>query len=212
MTKLVVFDLDGTIAVNSEFYRTIYSGTLNKLVADRRGEDGLTMLRHCRNKYDGLGELALLALNIPFWEWAQLLVNAPLESLVPQPQLCGQIRDLQMIKVIYTGSPVGMAMKILERIGLSPAQDFDLIIGWKEPELFPTKWTCSPLVFEKILQKFSVSPDEAWAVGDTWITDLLPAQALGMRTALVRKNGGVPDARFSSVEMFIASIKQGGAQ
>ena len=206
MTKLVVFDLDGTIIVNSEFYRTVYSGTLNQIVAEKRGEKGIEVLQHCRKNYDGKGQLALFALNIPFREWAQLLINAPVESIEPQPHLCRQIRSLPVIKIVYTGSPVEMVFKTLQRVGFNPDRDFDLIIGWREPEFFPVKWACSPIVFERVLQKFSVLPEEAWAVGNVWNTDLLPAQAVGMKTALIRKSGGAPDTHFSSIETFIKSL------
>lgn len=205
-TKLIVFDLDGTIVANPLFYRGIYSGTLNHLVVERQGEQGMEMLRHCRQHFSGKGELALFALDIPFREWAEMLVNASLESLTPQPQLCKKIRDFRGIKVIYTGSPIEMALKILERIGFSPNEDFNLIVGWKEPEFFPTKWTCSSFVFEEILRRFSVSPSEAWAVGDVWDTDLLPAQTIGMKTALVGNSVGMPDAVFSTIEMFMDTM------
>lgn len=210
MPKLIVFDLDGTISVNSEFYRRVYSGTLENLIAERRGAEGLAVLQHCRKHYDGKGELALFALNIPFRDWAKLLTNAPMELLKPQLGLCDLVRTLTAVKVIYTGSPVEMATRILQQIGFHPAEDFDLILGWQEPELFPLKWTCSPLVYEGVLRRFSVSPGEAWAVGDVWDTDLLPAQAIGMKTAMVRKPGGNPEARFLSVEQFLESVGREG--
>ncbi len=81
------------------------------------------MLQHGRDKYDGKGELALLALDIPFVDWAQMLINASFTTLTPQPHLCEQLRTLQAIKVIYTGSPVEMAKKILERVVMAPTLD-----------------------------------------------------------------------------------------
>lgn len=204
--NLIIFDLDGTIVANPMFYATTYSGTLNHLIAEKRGEQGVEMLRYCREHYDGRGELALFALNIAFREWAEALINVSLESLTPQPQLCRKIRDSRGIKVIYTGSPIEMALKILKRVGFSPDEDFDLIMGWREPELFPIKWTCSSFVFEEILRRFSVSPSAAWAVGDVWGTDLLPAKAIGMKTALVGSSVGMPDAVFPTIEMFMTFL------
>lgn len=204
--NLIVFDLDGTIVANPMFYRTTYSGTLNHLIAEKRGKRGIEMLHYCREYYDGRGELALFALNIAFREWAEVLTNSSLASLTPQPQLCRKIRDFRGIKVIYTGSPIEMALKILERVGFSPNEDFDLIVGWREPELFPTKWTCSPFVFEEILRRFSVLPSAAWAVGDVWDTDLLPAKTIGMKTALVGDCVGMPDAVFLTIEMFMEFV------
>ena len=208
MVKLTVFDLDGTIVHEPEFYRTVYSGTLTELVKERRGESGLEILRQCRENYNGKGELALLALNIPFREWAQRLIHAPLDLISPRPTLVEQIRKLSARKVIYTGSPTEMAERVLGRLGFAP-QDFDDIVGWKESELLPVKWTCSSLVFETILKKFSVVPSQAWAVGDDWEADLLPAHSLGMKTARIRKQGGSPSAWFPTVEEFLAQIEGG---
>lgn len=207
-TNLVVFDLDGTISVNPEFYRTVYSGTLESLIMERRGAAGLAVLQDCRKNYDGKGELALFALDIPFQDWAERLTNASMELLMPQPRICELVRTLTAIKVIYTGSPVQMATRILQRLGFCPAEDFNLILGWREPELFPVKWACSPLVFEGILKKFSISPAEAWAVGDMWDTDLLPAQTIGMKTAMIQRPGGNPDVRIPSIEGFVDFLRK----
>lgn len=204
--ELIIFDLDGTLAVNSDFYRQVYSGTLEKLIEERHSADGLRMLAHCRKNYAGKGELALFALNIPFGDWAQRLINAPLETFVPQLPLVHLLRTIKALKIIYTGSPREMAIRTLRQLGFEPEQDFNLILGWQEPELFPIKWTCSPLMFSGILQRFAITPDKAWAVGDLWETDLAPAKAIGMKTILVRKQEGSPDERFLSIEDFLVSI------
>ncbi len=200
--KLIVFDLDGTIVAEPEFYRKVYSATLNLVVESRRGKRGLQILEHCREKFDGKGELALLALNIPFREWAQYLTEAPLDLIVPQPTLVKQMRKLSAHKVIYTGSPTRMAQRMLARLGFS-REDFDEIIGWDESELFPMKWTCSPLVFKMILTKFSVAPSEVWSVGDDWETDLKPAKIIGMKTAEIRNYKGEPTQQFNRLEDFL---------
>lgn len=204
--KLMVFDLDGTLCISPEFYRKIYSGTLSLLVEKERGDKGLETLLNCRQNYDGKGELALMALNIPFQRWAELLITAPLESVQPAPILVEKLRKLPIKKAIYTGSPRKMAINILLQLGFNPAQDFDLIIGQAEPEVFPTKWTCSPLVFQGILDRFCVLPQNALAIGDTWDTDLMPAQQLGIKTVGIRKQGGNPDYWYPTVEEFLDGL------
>lgn len=208
MTKLIVFDLDGTIVVEPEFYKEVYSGTLTDLVEDVRGERGLETLRFYRENYDGKGELALFALNIPFRMWAERLINASLDLISPQPELVEKFRSLKSKKVIYTGSPVEMADKILQRVGFTK-DDVDLIVGWREPELSPLKWSCSPLVFESILLRFQHVPADAWAVGDDWDTDLNPAKVIGMRTARVRKQGGFAAREFGTLVAFLDHILGG---
>ncbi len=205
MLKLIVFDLDGTLCVNPDFYRSVYSRTLEQVVSQQRGDKGSAMLQYCRETYGGKGELALSALNIPFREWAKLLCNATLDIVKPRALLNEQLRCLAAIKVVYTGSPMNMAFGILQKLGFLPAKDFDLIIGWQEPEHFPLKWTCSSFVFQAIINKFSVDASEVLAVGDTWDTDLMPAQAIGIKTAMIGNGGGTPDMRYSSVELFLHS-------
>ncbi|MCD6429130.1 HAD family hydrolase [bacterium] len=202
MVELVVFDFDGTLVRNSEFYRKVYSATLAQVVENERGKQGLEVLQYYREKYDGKGELSLFALNIPYRKWAQLLIEAPLDLVQANSKLVKQMRRLDVYKVIYTGSPTEMIRCVLLRLGFI-LEDFDDIIGWKEPELFPVKWTCSPLIFEMILKKFSVSPSKAWAVGDDWETDLRPAQVIGMNTAAVWNFKGRPTLYFEKLEDFL---------
>ena len=53
MEKLVIFDLDGTIVAEPEFYRKVYSGTLRELIYQESGAEGIKMLEYCRqlNKF-----------------------------------------------------------------------------------------------------------------------------------------------------------------
>ena len=205
MANLVIFDLDGTIVHAPEFYRQVYSGTLTTLIAEQRGDEGLEVLAHCRKHYGGKGELALFALNIPFTFWAERLINASLDLIQPDPALVERLRSLPVKKVIYTGSPMKMAWRLLEKFGFR-AEDFDLLIGWEEPDFFPLKWSCSPFLFKLMLANFHCEPNDAWAVGDDWETDLAPAQAIGMGTARVRKEGGDPDIWFPTLSGFLAHI------
>lgn len=204
---LIIFDLDGTIVVNSKFYKKVYSGTLGKTIIEERGKQGLKMLQYCRANYDGKGELALLALNIPFNKWAQKLIEAPLDLVPSQPRLVKDIQTLNAKKVIYSGSPLEMACGTLEKMGFSPKRDFDLIIGWQPPEVFPVKWSCTTTIFQTILDKFNYKPDQAWAVGDNWQTDLLPAKKIGLKTAEIRHSSGQPDFYFSNLNKFITFLK-----
>lgn len=211
MDRLIIFDLDGTIAVNPHFYREVYSGTLSGLIEKERGTSGLKILDQCRMDYAGRGELALFALGIPFKKWAQVLINAPLHNLKKDERVIEGIRNIVAKKVIYTGSPRQMALRILHQIGLSE-NDFDLIIGWEEPETFPLKWSCSPLIFENIVKKTQgkFCFDEIWSVGDTWETDLAPAKKAGAKTVLVGKADGIPDFSYLALTDFLKILADGG--
>jgi FMN phosphatase YigB (HAD superfamily) len=206
MKKLIIFDLDGTITTESEFYKKVYSGALNELVKEERGSEGLKVLNQCRNNYDGRGELALFNLNIPIKKWAKKLINAPLDLLNRNDEIVRRIRKAEARKVIYTGSPVKMATRILNRIGFAE-NDFDFIVGWDEPEFFPLKWSCSPWVFEKIIQGFKIDFSEVWSVGDTWETDLEPAKQIGIKTALIGNDKGSPDVFYPTLSEFLQELK-----
>lgn len=204
--KLIIFDLDGTICVSPKFYKEVYSATLNKVVVEERGNKGLKVLQYCREHYAGKGELALFALNIPFAKWAEYLNEANLDLIDPQQDLVRMFEGIRTKKVIYTGSPIRMANRLLSRLGFID-QDFDLIVGWEEPETFPIKWTCSSMAFKLIANKFSVNPKETWSVGDSWETDLLPARLTGMNTAVIGECSGNPDLCFSTLREFLLFIK-----
>lgn len=203
--KLIIFDFDGTISSSPNFYKDVYSKSLEKLISNKRGKRGLEVLSDCRKNFNGKGELALFALNIPFADWAEMLVNAPLEMISPVPELVNQIKKLNAVKVIYTGSPIKMVHRVLEKLGFS-IKDFDLIVGWSEPELFPVKWSSSPLMFEKIMAQFKCNPDQTLVVGDEWNTDLMPAKALGIKTVQVRKQSGKSDLYFDTLQKFLNNL------
>lgn len=205
---LIIFDLDGTIIINSKFYKEVYSKTLNEVVEEERGQHGLSVLNYCRKNYDDRGELSLFSLNIPFDKWADKLIDAPLNLIVPQPALVKRIQMLNAKKVIYTASPVEMAYRLLEKLGFCPKQDFDCIIGWQNPETSPLKWTCSSFVFEAILEKFQCKSNYAYSVGDDWEMDLKPAKSIGIKTVGIRKQAGSPDIWFSTLEEFVIFMQQ----
>lgn len=203
--ELLIFDFDGVFVEWTEEYRRWYSGALEQVIKRERGRKGLKILDRCREKFNGKGELALFILDIPFKKFAQVLVKIPREFFSPQPDLVKRLRKVSAYKVIYTGSPSEMVKRILPWLGFS-LRDFDLILGWKEPELFPVKWACSPLLFETILSKFSLLPQKALAIGDNWITDLQPARAIGIKTAGIGKCGGAPEIEFKNLEEFLKFI------
>lgn len=197
--KLIVFDMDGTLIDQPEFYRAVYSDSLNQIVQETRGQEGLQTLAWCRQNLEGKGELALMALGIPFRLWAEKLMSSSVDRIVPRPDIVTAIQSIQSKKVLFTGSPMGMVERLLTKFGFNPIDDFDLVIGWKEPELFPLKWNCSTYVFETIAALADCETENIWSVGDNWETDLAPAQQIGMKTIQIRKSTGTPDARFTSI-------------
>ncbi len=62
--ELMIFDMDGTLIINPNFYNKTYSGTLEQTIFEERGQMGLNVLKYCREEREGKGELALEMLNI----------------------------------------------------------------------------------------------------------------------------------------------------
>lgn len=200
--KLIIFDFDGTILHNLDFYRNIYSKSLDELILKEKGEEGLAILQMCRENFYGKGELALCALNIPFSKWADMLSKISLDLVNPDEKLIEQLRKINAVKVIYSGSPIEMVKRALLKLGFLE-QDFDLIVAWKEPEAFPVKWTSSPVIFEKILLQFNCKPEQCLAIGDDWESDLLPARTIGIKTIQIGTKKGTPDARYETLKKFL---------
>lgn len=205
--KLIVFDMDGTIIDQPEFYRAVYTDTLNQIVQEERGQKGLQTLAWCRQNLEGKGELALMALGIPFRLWAEKLMSSCVDLIVPRPDIVTALQSIQSKKVLFTGSPLGMVERLLTKFGLNSKNDFDLVIGWKEPELFPLKWNCSTYIFETLATLADCRPENIWSVGDNWESDLEPAQRIGMKTIQICKNTGTPDARFSTILDLVTTAK-----
>jgi len=207
LPKLMIFDLDGTLSVNPQFYRQVYSTTLAEIIQTERGQKGLEMLHYYREERGGKGELTLLALDIPFRKWAELLVGADLSLISSNTNLVEAIRSCKIKKVIYSGSPRDMVRRILGKIGFAK-NDFDAIFAWEEPEIIPVKWTCSPIPFKLIMQRFKTSSVETWSIGDVWETDLSPADFVGIKTVKIGEADGYSNMHFDSVEEFLKSIKE----
>lgn len=208
LPDLIIFDLDGTVVDEPEFYRSVYSGTLNAAVLEAKGAYGLGVLDSYRRNFGGKGELALKALGIPFKNWSDKLVVAPVDLIKPQPELVEQIRALNTKKVIFTGSPIELANRILVRLGFDPAADFDAVLGWQEPEEIPQKWFCSPEIFKAICKQFNCDPSSTWSVGDNWETDLEPAALVGINPIQIRTSSGNPSRRFPNLSEFLSSFKK----
>ena len=145
MSRVIIFDLDGTLVDDKKFYKDVYSGTLDQLIQDLRGKKGVSTLCHCRENHNGKGELALSALDIPFSAWAERLCTVPLSLITQRLDIVAAVRSLDCKKVVYTGSPHQLAIRMLSKRGFN-LNDFDRIIGWQPPDQFPAKWSLALLL------------------------------------------------------------------
>ena len=181
MDSLHIFDLDGTVVDVPNFYKDSYSGSLEALIRELRGNSGLQILEQCRKNYNGKGELALLALDIPVTMWAERLSRISVEAIEPRADVVCAVRSIPGKKVIYTGSPRILAERLLEKTGFC-SDDFDMVVGWELSEKFPLKWSRTTVVFQMIMRSLGVDLNQTCSVGDNWETDLEPFCQLGGKT------------------------------
>ncbi|MFH0890470.1 MAG: HAD family phosphatase [Candidatus Liptonbacteria bacterium] len=187
--KLYIFDLDGTLIDDMPFYKKIYSENLEQLVGERYGVEGLRLVNMMRRANGGKGEFALLALGISYDEWLDRISEEQIAELKPRPGLVKAVRSLDGIKVIFTGTSKRITSRILARAGFKE-QDFEEIVAMEKPAVVPIKLTADPLVFEYLLNRYSIKPGDAYTIGDEYRFDVLPAKSIGMHTIEVRHNSG----------------------
>jgi len=196
--KLFIFDLDGTLVNDMEFYKKAYSENLNKLVHKRAGDKGLKILNLVRQSNKNRGELALLVFDIPFSDWFDAVSDDDLSLIVPKPELVKSIENIDGIKVVFTGSSKALAEKILVRVGFD-LNTFAEIIAFEKPAAIPVKLATDTIVFKYLLDEYNILPKDTFAIGDDYETDLLPAEMLGIHAIEVRRKSGM-------AKHFIANI------
>lgn len=190
--KLYIFDLDGTLIDDMGFYRKIYTENLEKLVLERHGKAGLQIVNMVRQTNRGKGELALLVLGISYDEWFDRVTDADIKLLAPKPELVKAIKTLKGIRIVFTGASRDLAQKMLGRVGFKP-KDFDEMIAFEKPSVVPLKLSADKLVFQYLLDKYKIAPQNAYMMGDEYEFDLLPAKVLGINAIEVRHKSGKAD-------------------
>jgi len=87
------------------------------------------------------------------------------------------------VRVAIVSNSEGMLEPLFERLGIRPAMDLVVdsgIVGVEKPD---------PRIFRIALDRFGVTPDRAFHLGDNFATDVLGARAAGIRVALVDPYG-----------------------
>jgi FMN phosphatase YigB (HAD superfamily) len=205
---MYIFDLDGTLNVNSQFYFKYYTQTLIEVIKKHKGDLGLEILNRTAKENEGKGGKALIKLDIGFIEWANYINQADLNELVPNPILVDLINKLDGKKVLYTGSPECISKKILLKLGFK-LDDFAIIFGWNESQKWPIKWEGSELIYQKFLDLENCSPHHTWSIGDSWNLDLEPAKKIGIKVCGIRKKmSQQTDLWFEKAEYFCQSINK----
>lgn len=202
MRSLLVLDYDDTMnAANSAYYKKGYVETARSVVLRERGEEGLQFLEISRKASYGYCGAGLVALNIPYALWEEeILRSDPFQYLNEKPDLVDLIRQIDAEKVIYSGSSIFVVQKGLKHLGFIE-EDFSGIVGWQAPEIFPVKWSGSPIPYDLI--KVSYRCSKAWMVGDSYNQDIRPSELAGFTGVLIGKDAPEHEGlKFPTVEDF----------
>lgn len=203
--KLIAFDIDNTLIFGPEaeaFYAQ-YGRALERSFAQELSlniDQARTCLNAFRHAYDGRGELAFDAFNLP-----QTLVYDAICSVCPTgalPRMEKTIALLTQLKertriVAITDGPVEQARRLLEQTGIPP-EWFVEIIAWERGKERPKNR--SSRVFEDVCARYQVLPRDFAMVGDSYTVDIEPAQRLGAQTVHIgNRPESIPDISFMNL-------------
>jgi FMN phosphatase YigB (HAD superfamily) len=201
--EVVILDIDNTLVKPKDhgFYDK-YSHAVNAATGMYLGvsiEEGTRVADFYRQNFGG-GEMALFSGNIGrfFPEYGQYEPNTEMlyeliSSIDPSNQfeddgisakLINLLRSQGKRVVAITDSPEELSRKILTDAGIKPDDDFDLYLPYTR-ERGPLKILQREKVFSTVAEYFEIAPDRILSIGDTYKSDIEPAEKLGMRTCLV---------------------------
>jgi FMN phosphatase YigB (HAD superfamily) len=221
---LVILDIDNTLVkpIDPNFYKQ-YGESVNMATSDYLGvslDEGKRVADYYRQNFGG-GEMALFSGTIGrfFPEYGERQPN--LELLYDR--MCsidstGQFRDdgitaklISLLRsqgkkvVAITDSPEGLSRRILAETGIDPDQDFDLYLPYK-PDQGPLKIVQRGKIFERVANYFSIQPERSISIGDSYRSDIEPAEQLGMKACLISSQSKI-DYSGLQVERFYDVFK-----
>lgn len=201
--KLVIFDVDNTLVhpKNPDFYQQ-YSQAVNRAVVAYLGvslEKATEVADFYRQHYGG-GERALFSGTIEeyFPEFGnkkpnfnllydEMCLIDPTGQFEPDSKVVNLVRMLrrQGKKVVaLTDSPEELSRQVLTQSAFNPDTDFDLYLPYTK-EKGPYKILQGKEIFSRIGRYFGIYPDKILVIGDSFESDIKPAQEVGMKTCLV---------------------------
>ncbi len=195
MIRLVLFDLDDTIADTSRLAEMARKNAIENMIRhgmpadfDTAYNELLELIKEYGSNFDRHFDYLLRRLDIPYnpkWVAAGVIAYhntkfAYLREVRHVRKTLLKLKEMGILLGIITdGNPIKQWEKIL-RLELDPYFDEVLIsdfVGVKKPH---------PKIFRKALGKFDVKADEAVMVGDRLYSDIYGAKRVGMHTVWFR--------------------------
>lgn len=200
---LVILDIDNTLVkpVDPEFYRK-YGEAVNMAVSDYLGvspDEGKRIADFYRQNFGG-GEMALFSGTIGQFFPAHgeyppnlALLYDRMCAIDPTDQFKNDGITSKLINLLrsqgkkvaaITDSPEGLSRRILADAGIDPNQDLDLYLPYT-PDQGPLKILQGGKIFERVASHFNVPLERTISIGDSYRSDIEPAEKLGMKTCLI---------------------------
>lgn len=181
MTRLIVFDLDGTLVDSTQDLATAVNGTLERL---RPGTPPLAL--DVVRSYIGEGAGRLVSQSLARAElqvtletalevFLEIYAGCLLESTRPYPGVQAALQALSSSTLaVLTNKPGGFSRTILQGLGL--LESFAAVVGGDE---MPAKKP-DPGALLLLMERFQVTAGETLFVGDSAV-DVATARAAGVR-------------------------------
>lgn len=200
---LVILDIDNTLVkpVDPEFYRK-YGEAVNMATSDYLDvspDEGKRIADFYRQNFGG-GEMALFSGTIGqfFPEHGEYPPNLGLlYNRMCAIDPCDQFKDdgitsklISLLRsqgkkvVAITDSPEGLSRRILADAGIDPDQDFDLYLPYT-PDQGPLKILQRGNIFKRVANHFSIPLERSISIGDSYLSDIEPAEQLDMKSCLI---------------------------
>ena len=200
---LVILDIDNTLVkpIDPDFYKQ-YGEAANMATSDYLGvslDEGTRVADFYRQNFGG-GEMALFSGTIGqfFPEYGDCPPNLELLydrmcAIDPTGQfnndgitslLIDLLRSQGKKVVAITDSPEALSRRILSETGIDPDRDFDLYLPYTLNQ-GPLKILQRDQIFREVANHFNVPPHRTISIGDSYKSDIEPAEKLGMKVCLV---------------------------
>ena len=178
-----LFDLDETLYPADTGLMEAIRGRMDEYMVQRLHLDESTareLRMRYRQQYGTTMRGLLVEYHIDAEPYLAYVHDVPLDRfLQPNPALDRILADLPWRKVIFTSAPREHAQAVLRVLGIAP--NFERILDVRDAGLLGKAYRST---FESVIQELGVSAQQCIMLDD-FVQNLIPANALGMKTVLV---------------------------